>query len=328
MVPCVIIVSPALPNQAALAGGLTNGNAQTATRWAVLMRSNAKVQAALGLPDDYESADMLVALHARRSAASIAAWHARFAQKPLVVVLTGTDLYKDLPDNAEAQQSLQMATHLVVLQEAALDALPVQHRHKARVIHQSGTVLEHPKRPDATFTAAMIGHLRDEKDPLTLMRAAARLNDADGIHIRHAGDALDKQLGQAACNCEATNAHYRYLGALPYEAAQREIAQADVLVHTSKMEGGAHVLLEACLLGTPVLASRVSGNLGMLGADYDGYFDVGDDAALVALLRKIKADVSYLHHLRRQCLARAPLFDPKVEQMALAQLLQDCLKTY
>ena len=48
------------------------------------------------------------------------------------------------------------------------------------------------------------------------------------------------------------------------------------------MEGGAHVILEAVQSGTAVLASRIDGNVGMLGPAHEGYFEVGDDAGLAA----------------------------------------------
>ena len=73
---------------------------------------------------------------------------------------------------------------------------------------------------------------------------------------------------------------YRWLGALSQAAARRAIARARALVHMSRMEGGANVVIEAVRSGVPVLASRIDGNVGLLGADYDGYFPVGDAAAL------------------------------------------------
>jgi glycosyltransferase involved in cell wall biosynthesis len=59
--------------------------------------------------------------------------------------------------------------------------------------------------------------------------------------------------------------NYRWLGALPHESTRRRIQAAHVLVHSSRMEGGAHVVIEAVTSGTPVLASRIPGNLGLLG---------------------------------------------------------------
>lgn len=76
-------------------------------------------------PDD-EAADdqVMLALHARRSAAAIAAWHARHGTHRLAVVLTGTDLYRDIRTDAAAQASLRQAQLLVVLQAEGPAELP------------------------------------------------------------------------------------------------------------------------------------------------------------------------------------------------------------
>ena len=66
----------------------------------------------------------MAALHTRRSATSIQAWDRAYPDKPLIVVLTGTDLYRDIHTDADARQSLALASHLVVLQDAGLAALP------------------------------------------------------------------------------------------------------------------------------------------------------------------------------------------------------------
>ena len=66
----------------------------------------------------------MVALHARRSGPAIAAWAAQYPGRPLVVVLTGTDLYRDIAVDASARHSLAVATHLVVLQSAGMEVVP------------------------------------------------------------------------------------------------------------------------------------------------------------------------------------------------------------
>ena len=75
------------------------------------------------------------------------------------------------------------------------------------------------------------------------------------------------------------------------------------------MEGGANVISEAARIGTPVLASRMSGNIGMLGAKYPGYYPVADDAALAELLMRAKGDRAFYRALQaalRTRRARAP----------------------
>jgi glycosyltransferase involved in cell wall biosynthesis len=85
--------------------------------------------------------------------------------------------------------------------------------------------------------------------------------------------------------------------------------------------------MEAVCSGTPVLASRIDGNVGMLGADYEGYFAVDDAPALAALLRRAHHEPDFLNHLHTQCALRASLFAPQAERQALHQLVQDLLVT-
>ena len=91
------------------------------------------------------------------------------------------------------------------------------------------------------------------------------------------------------------------------------------------MEGGANVVIEAVRSGVPVLASRIDGNVGLLGADYDGFFPVGDAAALAALMRRFVADAAFAAHLGAQCARREPLFRPARERRAVRALVFDLL---
>ena len=93
------------------------------------------------------------------------------------------------------------------------------------------------------------------------------------------------------------------------------------MVISSIMEGGANVVIEAVTAGVPVLASRISGNIGMLGRDYEGYFPVGDDAALAALLERASREARFLARLRAQCARRATLFSPERERQEVLRLL-------
>lgn len=268
----------------------------------------------------------MVALHARRSAPSIHAWAAAWPHKPLIVVLTGTDLYRDIHTDAHAQKSLVLATHLVVLQQAGLTALPEPWRSKARVIYQSARRLVPAVKSTQTFRAVMVGHLRAEKDPLTFMRAAGHAL-APNIFFDQIGQALEPGMARAAYTRAAQTPAYRWLGGLSRAVTRQHIKHAHVLVNCSLMEGGAHVVLEAVQSGTPVLASRIDGNVGMLGADYAGYFDVGNDAQLATLVRRCAAEPAFLECLRSQGAQRAPLFETSFEKRLVLELVTSALKT-
>jgi putative glycosyltransferase (TIGR04348 family) len=315
--PSVVIVSPAL-------AAANNGNWQTARRWANLLSTKYRTRIIEHWPDSAACTDdqVMLALHARRSALSVQAWAQAHPGRGLAVVLTGTDLYRDIAVDTSAQTSLALAQRLVVLQPLGLQTLPVQHRAKAQAIFQSVSQRQTLAKTTRRLRVVMVGHLRSEKSPQTLFEAAHLLRHDPSILIDHIGDASDPALGQMAQATAAACPNYRWLGGLPHAYTRSHIQRAHLLVHTSIMEGGAHVVMEAVCSGTPVLASRIEGNEGMLGADYAGYFAPGDASGLVALLRACQANSSVMHRLQAQCALRAPLFAPQYEQAALLKLVQ------
>lgn len=315
--PSVVIISPALQDA-------NNGNWQTAQRWAHMLSRQYRTRI-LKTWDANQSDDVMIALHARRSASSIAAWHAKKGSHGLILALTGTDLYRDIHTDTRSQASLDSAGHLIVLQELGTQQLPKQHHSKTVTIFQSTGTRKTLSKTAKHLNAVMVGHLREEKMPQTLFEAARILKDDKHIRITHIGAGLDESLAQDAINTEALCAGYTWARGLKHAQTLAKIQRSHVLVHTSKMEGGAHVIMEAVCSGTPVLASRMDGNVGMLGQDYLGYFPVGDAQALAALLRKCKNDPPFLDQLAKQCAQRAPLFSPASESKNLNQLVAQCL---
>ncbi|MEJ6020773.1 selenoneine biosynthesis selenosugar synthase SenB [Ramlibacter sp. PS4R-6] len=322
--PSVVIVSPAL-------AAANNGNWQTAARWASFLRPRYPVRIVDAWPDAGAAGDeLMIALHARRSATAIAAWVSVKPPGRIALVLTGTDLYRDIRGDAGAQRSLDLAQSLVVLQELGLSALPARHRSKSRAIYQSVTPRRALSKSGRTLRAVMVGHLREVKSPQTLFDAAGLLRARTDIEIHHIGRAEEPVWAERARAAQAACPNYRWLGALPHNETRDAIQRAHVLVHTSAMEGGAHVIMEAVCSGTPVIASRVDGNVGMLGADYGGYFPHGDAAALARLLEAARdtqagddPSAALLARLRAQCALRAPLFAPETERAAVLQLVRE-----
>lgn len=266
----------------------------------------------------------MVALHARRSADSIARFRKAHPTRPLALVLTGTDLYGNLASDAAAQHSLQCASHIVVLQQEAIYMLSPANQARARVIVQSAPRVScvEPAAYPCDFVA--VGHLRSEKDPLTLMLAARHLQGT-GIRIIHIGNALDAALGAQARQTMEDCPDYRWLGGLPQSVARQWMACARALVHMSRLEGGANVVIEAVRAQVPVLASRIDGNVGLLGRGYDGYFEMGNASALAALMRRAHEDPSFVSRLQGQCAGRESLFDTAAEATAVKRLLGDML---
>jgi putative glycosyltransferase (TIGR04348 family) len=270
---------------------------------------------------DGRPADVLIALHARRSHAAIARFAAEFPRRPLVVMLTGTDVYRDIQFDADARHSLGLATRLVVLQDMGVAELPPEHRVKTRVIYQSAPTLKPAPHPVRTFDVCVVSHLRDEKDPFLAAHAARLLPASSRVRVLHVGGPLQEGMAEKAL--ELNSPRWRWLGALPHGHARRRIARAHALVISSRMEGGANVICEAVAAGTPVLASHISGNVGMLGADYAGYFPVGDAAALAELMSRCETDTTFFVNLKNQCAVRAPLFTPEREAAAVRALIEE-----
>ncbi|WP_233575687.1 selenoneine biosynthesis selenosugar synthase SenB [Noviherbaspirillum saxi] len=313
----VIIISPATANA-------NNGNWQTASRWAGFLSSSYDVSVMEEWDDSH--CDLMIALHARRSATSLARFAQAFGHRPILLVLTGTDLYRDIHSDAQAQASLQLATRLVLLQDAGLQQLPPALRAKACVIYQSAP--QPPDTPrvraDARFEVIMIGHLRTEKDPLTFMRAAAVVAPSR-IRMTHIGGALDAALGRQAESTQRALPQYRWLGDLPHAQTLEYLAASDMMVIASRMEGGANVIIESVVHKVPVLASDIPGNRGMLGDEYAGYFPPGDSTALAALIDRACKDPVFRTILSSQCKERSGLFEPARERAALTSAVRELL---
>ena len=313
----IILVTPAL-------AAANNGNWQTASRWQRFLRSRYRV---LMQPQwDGQAADLMLALHARRSADSIARWRASSTAAPLGVVLTGTDLYRDIQVDDSAQASLQAAQALIVLNERGALALPPAQRHKAQVCLQSASRRKPLQKSRQRLRALMVGHLRPEKAPEVWMAAARRLRLRGDLRFDHIGEGLDPALAELALATMRDQPSYRWLGGLAHGATRERIARAHILVHSSVMEGGAHVVIEAVMSGTPVLASRIDGNVGLLGSDYGGYFDPGDDIALARLIEQCREDPAMLAALQAQCAVRSVLFETAHERTNLHQIVEQLLE--
>jgi glycosyltransferase involved in cell wall biosynthesis len=235
-------------------------------------------------------------------------------------------LYRDLPGSRPARECLDRADALVVLHPLAVDRLGVMNRDwaaKARVVLQSVPPIPPEARTKGAFDVCVVGHLRDEKDPLRVAEAARRLPEESRLRVLQAGGALTDRWRERATAEDATNPRYRWLGELSRGEAHRLIARSRLMVLPSRMEGGANVIGEAVVAGTAVIASRIEGSVGLLGADYPGLFDVGDTAGLAQLLRRAELDAAFLEQLAGRCRALARRFAPQVERSALARLLVD-----
>lgn len=312
------IVTPAPP-------GSHHGNRVTAQRWAEVL-TDLGHRTAVTTEWSGEPVDTLIALHALRSAAAVRAFTAAHPDRPVVVALTGTDLYRDLAGSAKAQQTIESADALVVLQGLAGNAVPASLRDRAHVIHQSVVVSPAPDdaAPDDVpdgFEVLLLAHLRAVKDPFLVAEATRLLPGGSRVRVTHLGAALDPGTGERARTEAAANPRYRWLGDVPREQALHRLVTSRLLVLTSRLEGGANAVSEALAASVPVLSTRVDGSVGLLGDDYPGYVEVGDAAGLARLLERAEADPAFLAALTARVRARRGLVDPQRERRGWAELL-------
>lgn len=293
--------------------------------------------------------DLLVALHARKSLGSVRRFDERrraserASPARLVLALTGTDLYRDLSDDgAEAWESVERADRLVALQDRAPEVLPPAARAKTRVIYQSvpelwdasdgdvadGDVAEAdgPAEPGsgyASLRVCMLAHLRPVKDPLLAAEAAERLPGGSRVRIDHYGSAYDEELAREAREASARDSGYRWHGEIPRAEALRRLADSDLLLVTSRLEGAGNAVSEAITARVPILCTRIAGLVGMVGPGYPGFFAPDDAGELARLLARAEEEPSFLRRLRAGVEARRPLLDPARERAAWAELLRE-----
>ena len=315
----IILITPALPSSRA-------GNRVTATRWkSILTELGHKVTVKSSNEDISQigdNFDAMIALHAWRSAAFINHFNHQFPQKPLIVALTGTDLYKFIHTHPKPTlRSIAQADALITLHDLAYLAIPKSAQKKVHVIYQSADFI---KRKIITnkryFDICVIGHLREEKDPLRAAYAVRKLPEESRIRVLHYGKAHTPIWAARAEREMLRNSRYQWKHEVPHWKINQLYSTANLMVLSSKMEGGANVISECCAAGLPVIASKIDGSIGLLGKKYPGYFPYGDTASLRELLLKAEIDNHYLSKLTMACQEKANLFAYKNEKKSLKKL--------
>lgn len=316
--PSIEIVTPAPP-------GSLHGNRMTALRWQGFLKK-------LGYPTRITEnwsgtdCDVLIALHALRSHASIQHFKQAYPHRPIILMMTGTDLYRDLAVHAEVLESMQWADQIVLLQPAARDLIPIALQSKTRIIYQSVKTLSRKALPKKTFDVCVIGHLRPEKDPFRTAACLSLLLPESKIRLRHLGKAMSTTMAAQALTFTKESPRYQWLGERSHAQTLQILSRSHLMVISSLMEGGAHVVSEAIAIGVPVIASDIAGNRGLLGDDYGGYFPVGCEQSLAALLTQAENDPLFYKALEKQVQKRSPLVTPTLEQDSIDQLLTHSLK--
>jgi putative glycosyltransferase (TIGR04348 family) len=313
----IVLITPAGPTS-------RTGNRVAASRWAGILRTlGHRVRVTSRYAG--QPFDLMVAVHAWRSAEAIAQFKARCPDRPVVLQLSGTDVYQYLQsDPGPTLRSIELADRLVGLNALVAKVVPKRFRKRLRIIFQSATPPARARRPSRrAVTVAVIGHLRDVKDPLRAAEAARLLPAESRIRIEQVGRAYTAQWAARARAEMKANRRYRWRDDVPRAAVRALLARSHAMVISSLSEGGANVISEAVVAGVPVLASRMDGNVGLLGSDYPGYFPVGDTRALARLLERLEQEPGFAARLAKAVARRAPLFRPARELGAWRRLIAE-----
>lgn len=313
----ILLVTP--PRQSPLAG-----NQITAKRWCKILRSLGH-DVIVAAEFDGQPADLLLAIHAYRSADSIARFRRDRPRHPLVVALTGTDIYRFLMVEPERTMgSIEVADRLVVLNSLAWRTLPERMRTKAFLVYEGAEPLAGGRRPPQRhFDVCVIGHLREEKDPMRAAAAVRDLPDASGIRVGHYGGVYSEEWVERAREEMVRNARYHWYGEVPHWRVRRALRSCHLQVLSSRIEGGANALSEAIVAGVPVVSSDIDGSVGVLGQDYEGYFPVGDTNALRSQLIRAEGDPAFVQRLTAHVRGLAPQFTIAAETRRWRELLDE-----
>src|SRR5258708_7532574 len=182
----IVIITPEGPTS-------RTGNRVAASRWARILRKlGHRVRVRFDWQD--EPADLLVAIHAWRSADAIARFKACQPDRPLILQLSGTDIYKYVAsDPGPTLRSMALADCLVALNDLAWRVVPKRLRDRLTVVHQSAE-RPAPRQPSRrAVLVSVIGHLRDVKDPLRAAEATHLLQADSRVRIEQVGRAYTLQ---------------------------------------------------------------------------------------------------------------------------------------
>ena len=295
------------------------GNSVTTDR-IVAMLNEGGVEARGSHGNDGKPADILITLHAIKGAPAVFDFKKKTPNGRVIILLTGTDIYQGLAEGSQiGEDALQVADRIVVPQEAAIRKLPEKVRGKTVVIRPSLDPIAVKATPSQSpFVISVVGHLRPVKRPFLTIETLAQHPEWSDLEVWQIGQALDAEMHKTAEFWMEEDKRYRWCGGLPREESLALCAKSSLTINSSILEGGANAVLEAMTMGVPVLASRIEGNVGLLGDDYPGYFEEGEIAKALEAIMHQRVD---LDEWSRLLADRRPLFSRVRESESWLELL-------
>jgi len=242
----------------------------------------------------------------------------------IAVVMTGSDLFPfDGLLKPETLQSINFADAVIITHGEARERI---HHPMVRVIRKSIALPEEflsqgkPRNAESpAVNGIMVAHLREQKNPFLFLRAVPHLKSP--IHIDHFGHANSAEFQE---NAEKYHSHaYHWKGEVARTELLRALQKADFLLNTSYIEGSSNAVCESIALGTPVIASAIPGNIGVLGADYPGLFGVDDTKGLAEMLDRFANSKGFRLELVTCCSQLAGGLAESRESQDWAELIED-----
>jgi glycosyltransferase involved in cell wall biosynthesis len=274
------------------------------------------------------SCDLIYALDAA-SVGLPAMWAARFLRKPFIVKIVGDYAWEQgrqrfgvtlnldefvreeavapaLQRFRKVQTSVALHARKVIVPSEYLKRIVLAWgipEERVQVIYNSisHAEIEDVKRegralPEATELPrpliVTVGRLVPWKHIDGVIEAARKLRGANiPVSLAVIGDGpKDAELKDAARRM-LPEGNWIFSGAQPHEVALATAASADVFVLNSSYEGLSHVLIEAALLGVPIVATKVGGNPEVVVDGENGLLvPAGDTDALAAAIRRVIED--------------------------------------
>ena len=295
------------------------GNSVTTDR-IVAMLNEGGVEARGSYGNDGEPADILITLHAIKGAPAVFDFKKKTPNGRVIILLTGPDIYQGLAEGSQiGGDALQVADRIVVPQEAAIRKLPEKVRGKTVVIRPSlDPIAAKATSSQSPFVISVVGHLRPVKRPFLTIETLAQHPEWSDLEVWQIGQALDAEMRKTAEFWMEEDKRYRWCGGLPREESLALCAKSSLTINSSILEGGANAVLEAMTMGVPVLASRIEGNVGLLGDDYPGYFEEGGMAKALEAIMHQRVDLDEWSLLLAD---RLPLFSRMRESESWLELL-------
>lgn len=345
----ILYLDPAL-------SGTTSGNSSTSTRitehWRNLGHAVTSLSVRGEFPDGeaqlrklINESDLLVALHAKHCHSILKIWHDLHKPVPLILIVSGTDLFEPLLESGEVsiefRWACEEASRIVTLAGGLEEFFPASRQQewgtKTRVIYQGAEPVEWSCQEYDPQQAVVIGHLRAVKDPLLPVRAVEllreRLNRNQAVlkdvqlTIRHFGKMLDlplmEQVEAAQEQLASGPLRWQWNGPLSESGIRQVMSSAPLLIMPSLHEGGANVVGEFLVSGLPVVASRVAGNTGILGEDWPALFDAGDPQALADLLLRWNQDEGFREQISQAAKNLAGQHDLRRERQRWGDLFRE-----